>query len=195
MTQVTNTNSFNVANVDYEYDEHKRLVVENVQLSDGKIALEYQYRNFGAEPSSEVEKVTIELEKNNNGSIKTFDFAIENHLDELKRLKTIEKSYNTSSLKTDFAYFTNENGVTVSVPSKITTVFQQDDLLNEIAEHTYTYNKMNKIVGVHDNLSEKESTYLYDLFGRLIRENNQGLNQTVRYSDILKDIFDTNNIA
>ncbi|MBQ9145018.1 MAG: RHS repeat protein, partial [Clostridia bacterium] len=65
--------------------------------------------------------------------------------------------------------------------SRISSVLDRKDNTT-LANTSYVYDALGRIVSETESVSGKTTTYQYDTLGRLTRENNQALNKTYRYT-------------
>lgn len=96
-----------------------------------------------------------------------------NYFDTFKRLSTKETKLNQNNFIKNFTY----NGSRISK--------MEDTVLNmKLGTNNYSYDSMGRIVSntySSKNTTSNYRTYMYDQYGQLIRENNEGLDKTFVY--------------
>lgn len=96
-----------------------------------------------------------------------------NYFDTFKRLSTKETKLNQNNFIKHFTY----NGSRISK--------MEDTVLNmKLGTNNYSYDSMGRIVSntySSKNTTSNYRTYMYDQYGQLIRENNEGLDKTFVY--------------
>ncbi len=99
--------------------------------------------------------------------------------DGLKRLSSFEHEVNENIVSTNYSYHAGyEDGTTSSYVSEIEYLYDGDDV-GPHSNISYSYDGKNISRIVDGN---KQIDYQYDIYNRLIRENNQQLNKTITYT-------------
>lgn len=167
--------------VSYEYDDFSRLINQEFEQHGNTVySIDYSYYQ------------TADLEKNIKISAINCDqdsIIVDDESDDFKRLTSRQVTLDSSAngFRHLFSYCQDSSetnfmvsevkyqNVTNGVPN--TSVYEKDN---------YYYDASGNIVGIVRSKTNTQSTiittYEYDLFGRIIRENNQLLNRTYVYS-------------
>ena len=184
----------------YEYDVRNRLVKKTVTGSDLYSSKasdeEFVYDNMGRLTShtigiysgtvlkstrEDIAYVTPDDAANADGRISEYSYFVEgnqvvksvNTYDVLKRISQKAVTLNAKSISKVFAYDKTRL-------SEYNDAFGQTSL----GEYHLTYNQLGRISGQERRIagSVHTFTYVYDIYGQLIRENNPDLNKSFVYS-------------
>ena len=161
------------------YDEFKRIIFEYYDQSEGELyTAVYSYYNLPG-----LEK-TIKTSTVSNAE----DYLIVNdEMDSYSRLASRKITISNDGQMQTYSYCHNSNQTNyminevtyfeVSNNAPITSVYKKD---------TYSYDPMGNITYITRSQSSSQTmtsiTYSYDIFGRLIRENNPYLNRSYTFS-------------